>query len=67
MRLKPNPARHSAEDAAWAISAATRQGAQEADACLAFDGWLYAAPGPEPLPAKPQATGTNQQPRTPAR
>ncbi|MET4072857.1 hypothetical protein [Hymenobacter sp. UYCo722] len=65
MESKLSPGRHRAEDAAWSISAGTRQGAREADACMAADDWLYAAPGPLP-PGEPRAIGTTAPARPPA-
>ena len=62
-KLSPNPRR--TEDAAWFISADTRQDAREADACIATDDWLYAAP--EPPRAKPRPLISIASPRTPAR
>ena len=61
----PSPNRHRAEDAAWSISAGTRQGAREADACIASDDWLYASPGPL-LPVEPRANGSTPLLRPPA-
>ena len=66
MESKPSPDRHRAEDAAWSISAGTRQGAREADACMAPDDWLYAAPSPQ-RQAEPRATGSTTPPRIPMR
>jgi hypothetical protein len=66
MKLKHSPSPHRAEDAAWFISADTRQNAREADACLASDDWLYAPPSP-PGRGKPQGTGFTTPPQTPAR
>ena len=67
MELKHSPARERAEDAAWAVSARTRQEAQEADACMGADDWLYEAPGPPaagpPPPTQPPAPAP---PRPPA-
>ena len=62
MELKPSPTRPRPEDLTWSISADTRQSARDADACIASDDWLYAAPVP-PTPAAPRPTG----PPTPAR
>ena len=66
MELKPSPGRHQAEDAAWFISVGTRQGAREADACMASDDWPYEAPhpppAPGPLPGKPRP-GPPQPPK----
>ncbi|MDB5236439.1 MAG: hypothetical protein JWR44_3432 [Hymenobacter sp.] len=47
-------ASHAANEAAWTISADTRQCAQEADASMARDEWKYAAPTPA-NPALPVA------------
>lgn len=55
MQSKPSPNQHRAEDAAWFISASTRQEAREADACMAADDWLYEAP-PPPADQAPLAT-----------
>lgn len=37
MKSKFSPNRHRAEDSVWSIIAGTRQGAREADACMASD------------------------------
>ncbi|WP_210521170.1 hypothetical protein [Hymenobacter terricola] len=66
MESKPSPDRHRAEDLAWSISGGTRQGAQEADACMAYDDWLYASPSP-PAQVEPPFIGTTTSPRTPVR
>ena len=55
MELKPSPDPRRAEDATWYISADTRQDAREADACIAYDDFLYAAPGPPPPQAEPRS------------
>ncbi|MFC6222789.1 hypothetical protein ACFP2F_06005 [Hymenobacter artigasi] len=65
MESKPSPARHYAEDSVWSISAGTRQGAQEADACMAADDWLYAAPGPL-VPAAARPKGAPSPPPMPS-
>ena len=54
MESKHSPDQRRAEDTAWAISAGTRQDAREADACMAFDDWLYEAPRP-PSAGRPPA------------
>lgn len=66
MESKPSPDRHRAEDAAWSISAGTRQGAREADACIASDEWLYAPSTLTPRAAR-RATGAASPAGTPAR
>ena len=38
-------ASHPESESTWAISADTRQCAQEADASMAQDDWKYASPG----------------------
>lgn len=57
MESKLSHVRRRAEDAAWSISTATRQSARDADACIASDDWLYAAPVP-PTPVAPRPIGT---------
>ncbi|GAA4054553.1 hypothetical protein GCM10022409_47040 [Hymenobacter glaciei] len=44
MESKLSPSLNRTDDAAWFVSAGTRQEAQEADACMASDDWLYEAP-----------------------
>ena len=66
MESKPSPDHHRAEDAAWSISAGTRQGAREADACIASDEWLYAPATPIPR-AERRATSAASPAWTPAR
>ena len=44
-----SPGRHYPEDVAWSISASTRQGAQEADACMVSEYWQYGTPSPPTL------------------
>ena len=63
MESKHSPDPRRAEDAAWFISAGTRQDAREADACIASDDWLYAAPGPPPQ-AEPRAIDSTTPPPT---
>ena len=63
MKSKPSPNPRRTEDAAWFISADTRQDAREADACIASDDWLYAAPGPPPQ-AEPRAIDSTTPPPT---
>ena len=67
MEAKPSPAHYRAENVVWSISAGTRQGAQEADACMAAEDWLYTAPAPGPPPAVPPPTGSTRPPQTPSR
>ncbi|MDQ2793752.1 MAG: hypothetical protein M3Y12_07065 [Bacteroidota bacterium] len=72
MQSKPSPDRRHGQDVAYEISADTRQAAQEADACMAFDDWLYESTAPasappaanRPTPTQPAAT---PQAPTPAR
>ena len=69
MEAKHSPARQRAEDAGWSVSARTRQEAQEADACMGADDWLYEAPGPPaaaPPPPTPTQLPTPAPPRPPA-
>ena len=66
MELKPSPYPRRAENESWFISADTQQDAREADACIAPDEWLYAAPGPPPQ-AEPRAIDSPPPPSTPTR
>lgn len=63
---KRNPDRSRPDDAAWLVSGGTRRRAREADACMAADDWLYAAPVPPP-PAGFPLTGRITLPQTPSR
>jgi hypothetical protein len=61
----PSSGRHRPADSAWLVSTEVRQDAQDADACLADDDWLYTPP--DSPPAKPRPTGPASAPPRPTR
>ena len=66
MESKRSPNRPRTEDWAWTISRSMRQNGREADACIAPNDWLYAAPN-LPQRGEPRATGSTPLPRVPKR
>ena len=67
MHSKRSPDHHRPVYSAWLVSAGARLGAQEADACLADDDWLYAPPSPPPSPPEPRPPAAATADLLPAR